>query len=390
MSDHFSGPRATAGPGADIADLYVFPSPQRPGHLVLVMTVFPAAMPGTFFSDGIIYRFRLRPVTPTSTEARLKFEFSQTEYAFSCTFAAPAKSENGEALIQAGVCTTPAGQAIPFRVNDEPGTAVEGTRVFAGLRLDPFFIDLPGVQATEKLGRLAFKPQGTNVLEGQNVLSIVIEAEIAAMFDPASGPLFAVAAETVTAGKIPIRLERVGRPELKNVVLSSKEFDPVNRDLEIRDLYNLEDPFHLGREYAGAYRARLDANLAFFDRLDDKTDWPLDEQGHHPLTELLLADFLVVDVSKPYTEDSYFEIERALLRGDTPNTCGGRSLNDDIVDSLYTLLVNGGNGPRVRDGVDGTTRPASLTFPFLVSPNPNPPDLRARAAALAAPPKEVA
>jgi hypothetical protein len=347
-------------------------------------------MPGTFFSDGIIYRFRLRPVTPTSSGARLKFEFSQTEYTFSCTFAAPAKPEDGEALIQTGVCTTPAGKAIPFQVNGELGTAAEGLQVFAGLRLDPFFIDLPGVQATEKLRRLAFKATGTNVLEGQNVLSIVIEAEIASVFDPAHGSLFAVAAETLTAGKIPIRLERVGRPELKNVVLSSKEFDPVNRDLEIRDLYNLEDPFHLGREYAGAYRARLNANLTFFDRLDDKTDWPLDEQGHHPLTELLLADFLVVDISKPYTEDSYFEIERALLRDITPRTCGGRSLNDDIVDSLYTLLVNGGNGPRVRDGVDRATRPASLTFPFLVSPNPNPPDLRGRAAPLAAPHREVA
>jgi hypothetical protein len=158
----------------------------------------------------------------------------------------------------------------------------------------------------------------------------------------------------------------------------------VNRDLEIRDLYNQEDPFHLARSYAGAYRARLNANLAFYDGLDDKTDWPLDEQGNHPLTELLLADFLVVDVSKPYSEDSCFEIEQALLHGGASETCGGRSLNDDIVDSLYTLLVNGGNGPRIRDGVDQATQPASRSFPYLVRPNPNPPDLRARAAALAA------
>jgi hypothetical protein len=155
-------------------------------------------------------------------------------------------------------------------------------------------------------------------------------------------------------------------------------------------LYNQEDPFRLAQPYAGAYRARLNANLAFFDSLDSKTDWPLDEQGNHPLTELLLADFLVVDVSKPYSEDSCFEIERALLKGITPQTCGGRSLNDDIVDSLYTLLVNGGNGPVVRDGVDQATRPAARVFPYLVSPNPHPSDLRAKAAALMAPPQEAA
>ena len=45
MSDHFSGPRALAGPAGDICDVYAFPSPERPGHLVLVMTVLPMATP---------------------------------------------------------------------------------------------------------------------------------------------------------------------------------------------------------------------------------------------------------------------------------------------------------------------------------------------------------
>ena len=93
----------------------------------------------------------------------------------------------------------------------------------------------------------------------------------------------------------------MGRAEIKNIILRPKAFDPVNRDLEIRDLYNAEDTFDLGTEYVAAYRARLNANLAFFDRLDGSIDWPPDEQGDHPLTDLLLADFLVVDTSKPLT-----------------------------------------------------------------------------------------
>ena len=97
--------------------------------------------------------------------------------------------------------------------------------------------------------------------------------------------------------------------------MALKQFDPVNRDLEIRDLYNLEDAFHLSKEYGGAYRARLNANLAFYDRLDGKIDWPLGPDGAHPLTELLLADYLVVDVSRPFAADSYFEIEQATLAG---------------------------------------------------------------------------
>ena len=60
-----------------------------------------------------------------------------------------------------------------------------------------------------------------------------------------------------------IRIERFGRPEIKNVIMSMKEYDQVNRDLEIRDLYNLEDAFHMSKDYRGAYRARLRVRAYF-------------------------------------------------------------------------------------------------------------------------------
>ncbi|WP_406309016.1 hypothetical protein [Streptomyces sp. NBC_00623] len=143
-------------------------------------------------------------------------------------------------------------------------------------------------------------------------------------------------------------------------------------------------------DYAGAYRARLNANLAFYDGLDGKTAWPLDELGAHPLTELLLADFLVVDLSKPFSEDGCFEIETALLAGRPHTTCGGRSLNDDIVDTLFTLLVGGIDGKRISDGVDQPTQPATRSFPYLNAPNPTSPDLGARLAAQMPPREEAA
>jgi hypothetical protein len=45
------------------------------------------------------------------------------------------------------------------------------------------------------------------------------------------------------------------------------------------------------------------------------------------------------------------------------------------MDTIFTQLVNGGNGPVIRDGVDHATRPASRTFPYLAEPNPDPPAL---------------
>jgi hypothetical protein len=60
VSDHISGPRALADPIADITDVYAFPSPERPGHLVLVVNTLPFAQPSDALSDGLVYRFRLR------------------------------------------------------------------------------------------------------------------------------------------------------------------------------------------------------------------------------------------------------------------------------------------------------------------------------------------
>jgi hypothetical protein len=158
--------------------------------------------------------------------------------------------------------------------------------------------------------------------------------------------------------------------------MSMKNFDQVNRDLEIRDLYNLEDPFHMSKDYRGAYRARLNANLAAMDRFDGKTDWALGPDGSHPLTDLLLADYLVVDITKPYADNSFFEIERAVLEGRPHETCGGRSLNDDVMDTLYNLVINAEKGPRITEGVHQATVPASGVFPYLAPPNPPIPEER--------------
>jgi hypothetical protein len=372
MSDHNSGPRALADPVVDITDVYAFPSPQQPGVLVLVLNVFPSAGPAALFSDAVDYRFRLRPVT-IGRETAAAFAVGDKEYVVSCRFAGPVEHQDGSPLVQEGTCTASTGQAVSFRLNDEQGGQAQGLRAFAGRRMDPFFFD--GVRAVQTImtRRLAFVSPGDSRQYRQNVLSVVVELDIATIFGADAGPLFAVVGETMIAGPITVRLERFGRPLMKSVVLGSKDFDTVNRDLDIRDLYNQEDAFKLGPTYLGAYRARMNANLGVWDGLDHKTDWPPDAHGAHPLTELLLADFMVVDVSKPYAEDSYFEIERALLNGASHQSCGGRSLNDDAADTIVTMLVNGGNGARISDGVDQQAVRCSHAFPYLAPPDPNPP-----------------
>jgi hypothetical protein len=373
MSDHISGPRALAEPITDITDAYAFPSPERPGYLVLVMNTLPFAQLSARFSDGLIYRFRLRPLAPGARDDPTPFAVGAEEFTFDCVFSPPAIGSGAGGPRQDGACTTPAGGTLSFSVNDEQGGSARGVRVFAGPRWDPFIMDAPAALETIATGKLAFTDPGAIFLDGKNVLSLVVEFDCARLLGDVE--LVGVVAETLTRGKLSVRLERVGRPEVKNLMLAPKQFDPVNRDLEIRDLYNLEDAFRLAPAYQGAYRARLNANLAFWDGLDGNQDWPAEQGGAHPLTELLLADFLVVDVTKPYADQgSFLEIELAARRGLAHQTCGGRALNDDVMDTLFTLLVNAGNGPMIRDGVDQATMPASRIFPYLALPNPDPPD----------------
>jgi hypothetical protein len=371
MSHHISGPRAMAEPAADITDLFAFPSPEHPGRLVLALDTLPFAQPSALFSDGLIYRFRLRPLTANPRESAVPFAASGEEFVIDCVFSEPANGHQYGGPGQQCTCRLPDGQTITVQVNDDGDGQGDGVRVFAGLRWDPFFEDFPAEQQTLATGRLAFTDPGANFMDGKNVLSVVVELDGARL--PAGVDLFGVVGETLTRGSVNLRIERIGRP-IHDLLLEPKQFDQVNRDLEIRDLYNMDDAFGLSRAYVNAYRARLNANLAFWDALDGKTDWPAGPDGVHPLTELILADYLAIDITKPYQEQgSFLEIELAAGRGQAHRTCGGRAPNDDVMDALFTVMTNGGNGPVVRDGVDQPTVLASRQFPYLAPPNPDPP-----------------
>ena len=251
MSDHGAGPRSIANPEIDITDVYAFPSPEREGHLVAVMDVFPFAAPSALFSDAIDYRIRMRPLRAVSTGPQTAFAVGEEERAFSFTFSVPRALDGGDRLVQEGTCRGPSGD-LSFRVGDEGGAPSNGLRVFAGCRQDPFFIDQKFTGGIRINRRLPGQVTGVNFLAGQNVLSIVLELDYSAFFGGETGSLVAVLAETTTNGSFRARLDRVGRPEIKNFILMDKVCDTVNRDLDVRDLYSEEDGFKLRRDYLGA------------------------------------------------------------------------------------------------------------------------------------------
>ncbi|MDL2409554.1 DUF4331 family protein [Rhizobium calliandrae] len=358
MSDHFSGPAVMDDPAVDITDFYAFPSPERPGNLVLIMNVFPMATARSFFSDVVTYRFRLRPLTRSACS----FVHGPVEHTIEVGFS----DVPDGASFQKGTVVTSDGCKVCF-VTGEP-VEVNGMRVFAGLVSDPFFMDVEATIRTDLSNRLCFEKTGTNSVQFRDVLTIVIEVPCGPIVQRFDGnTLIGAIAETLVArrGK-PIRLERVGRPEIKNVLLSNATRDP--KGVELRDLYNKEDGFSVSREYRPLYELRIDATLAFFDGLDGEIAWPAAD-GCHPLRDLLIGDYLVLDLAHIFAPGSFLEIERALL-GDRPHaSAGGRWLDDDILDDMLTFYVNGGRGERLGDGVDGPTKPAARIFPYVRGAN---------------------
>jgi Domain of unknown function (DUF4331) len=361
MSDHFSGPAVMGDPSVDITDFYVFPSPERPGNVVLIMDVSPMATAQSFFSDVLTYRFRLRPVTRT----RGAIAHGTAEYTIDARFS---DVPEGTAS-QRGTVVTSDGRKASFVLGET--VEQDGMRVFAGLVSDPFFMDVEAGVRTTTTGKLAFTKPGTNTVHLRDILAIVVEVPIAAIVERLNGSklIGAVSEDVVTRRGKPIRIERLGRAEIKNLILQDATRDPRNKGVELRDLYNREDAFALSKDYRPLYESRLDANLAFFDDLDGNTAWPLGPDGRHPLRDLLLDDYLVVDLARPFAPGGFLEIERSMLAERPHATPGGRWLDDDILDELLTLVVDGGRGERFGDGVDAPTKPGGLIFPYVREPN---------------------
>jgi Domain of unknown function (DUF4331) len=360
MSDHFSGPAVMGDPAVDITDFYAFVSPERAGNLVLIMDVFPLATPQSFFSDVVTHRFRLRPLTRSGGN----ITHGAVEYTIDVSFNDVLEGSS----VQKGTIVTSDGPKASFVVG-EP-LEQEGMRVFAGLVSDPFFMDVEAALRTDISGKLSFNT-AANTVQSRDVLSIVVEVPFAPIVRRFDGVTLvgAIAENVVTRRGKPIRIERLGRPEMKNFVLANPMRDLRTKGIELRDLYNKEDAFALSKEYRSLYESRVDANLAFFDGLDGETAWPLGPDGRHPLRDLLMGDFLVLDLAHPFAPGGFLEIERSIVADHPHKTVGGRWLDDDILDELLTLFVNGGRGERYGDGVDAPTKPASLSFPYVREPN---------------------
>ena len=125
------------------------------------MNTHPFAKPSDALSDGLIYRFRLRPLIRNAEDQPTPFRPGPEEFIFDCVFDPRRPDSSGQGGEQEGTCHTPAGEAVGFRLNDEQGGFGYGVRAFAGPRWDPFIMDARAALTTIATGKLAFTDPGS-------------------------------------------------------------------------------------------------------------------------------------------------------------------------------------------------------------------------------------
>jgi hypothetical protein len=71
-----------------------------------VLNVLPQATSDSHFSDAIVYRFRLRPITIAGVGGATAFPFAgeDQELVLTCQFETPRQGGAGGALVQEGWC----------------------------------------------------------------------------------------------------------------------------------------------------------------------------------------------------------------------------------------------------------------------------------------------
>ena len=361
MSDHIDGPRQTADPVSDLTDLFAFTSPTDAKRTVLIACVLPFAGESALFSNTINYGFVVRRLKQTGLGLQAGFEPLADEWRFTFQFEVLGPETASGRAKQTGQCVLPDGATLALTVGEEHGfTTSDGrTRVFAGLRSDPFFPGwLPGPMKSVP-----------NYLENDNVLSVVVEFDTDSILAPQHGSLYGVIAETTprhpnpTSNVIP-RFDWVGRPEQTNFIM-----DQVPGGLDIRDLWNQETPFALSAERLPLYRQRLTESLQLWDKKDQNIEWDAASLEAH--VRVRLSDFLTIDVAKPISDKSHLEIEKSTLEGRPYTTGGGRTVNANVIDILVTWLINRDRGPFLQGGALQATQPGSTTFPYVRPGNKN-------------------
>jgi len=336
-ADHRDSPTPTGNQGADITDFYVFRSPTTPENVVLIVNShgFIAPVDNASASFDSNARFQIHVDNDGNLVDDLRIDIRKA----------------GDSIIAEGLGNTFGVEVTP--AGAEPIIREDGSRrLFAGLRDDPFFFDIPGFQAflmnreTPVNGlRAADGGDPIDAFGGTNVLSIVLEVPVASLTggsDANSGVVGLWVSSETSGGQ---RQDRAAQAIFNAGLIPP---DPV-----VKEAVNQGSP-------SGDTAAYLDAVVGTIGFLRGVADQAIGGvQGGGPLGDVapgalgaaLVPDVVNVDFSQPVV---------------FPN---GRQLSDDAIDLTFGIVMNRGGAEGVSDGIDANDKVFLSAFPYMAEPH---------------------
>jgi hypothetical protein len=190
-SDHQDNPLVELNPSMDMTDVYAFPG-ATPDRVVLVLNswafITPAQTPSIGFDPNLLYQFKIDNTGDAKEDRVIQITFDGTGPNQTVEVRGPVAPPVVGAMRNQLSASTP---TLMGATNAVLGSA-SGIQVFAGVREDPFFIDLEQFfrvlpdrkPSTGPLSAIPDSPSATtfrsasaavDFVKGFNVLSIVIE-----------------------------------------------------------------------------------------------------------------------------------------------------------------------------------------------------------------------
>jgi Domain of unknown function (DUF4331) len=314
--------------GADMTDVYIFPSPENDDNVVLVMDVhglIPAGQSASF-DTGVLYQIKIDTSGDNVEDLVIQAKFFGTGATQQVGIAGPMKP------------LTTGTTAIYGRRNPVLGTFNQAFHpdpsgqpnltVFAGMRADPFFIDLEAFytifpdRMTPLTGRVesipnpntpqaaGFRPAGQaqDFLADLNVLSVVVELPRASL----GGGIIRVWETTSILSSTDFKYhqqDRLARPAINEVLatVSNLRHHINNTDNPTDDATQLKTDIQSFLTFpAGRSTAIKNA-----------------------IEAVLVPDVMIADLSQRGVHAAYLGVESQGLSG---SKFGGRALTDDVVD----------------------------------------------------------
>ncbi|MBC8065692.1 MAG: DUF4331 family protein [Chlorobia bacterium] len=376
-SDHADTPQIVQNPGTDITDVYLFPSKQNNGHVVLAMNVNPLIGPGqgatTYFDPNVLYQFKIDTTGDFVEDLVIQARFT-------------AKGPNQQVMLY--------GPSRPSVTGSEnvslPGTPSvgsinttirgrQGIKIFAGAREDSFFFDLERFfailpdRATPLTGIDVPNPNEPQLTSwrapgeavdflsngGYNVLSIVLEmpkSMLGTKLGSKPGVISVWTTTSVPNGSVWTQRDRLARPVVNEVfaTVANNRHKINNETSPVQDSGELRNDI-LGFMTFPAGRSEAIRNI---------------------IAAVLVPDVMTADLNAKGAAYLGFE-----TGGATGGKFGGRALEDDVVDislgvvfgtTISDLLLAPADGNQIptltSDNVGAGGKHFTNSFPYLGSP----------------------